>query len=207
MGGTGKPTGLLPTVYTPGVSYGPDIWQWDEALGAAFAIGARDSARAGAEGSHDAAIARALAAAKPMLEEAATVIVAPAHPYVRLGDVESCLRAPLALPDLMPLTDRQRAVLDGTDPATSAYARASLARNAAQRAIEVRYAREREDAYAECREDDLEPPDLYAVRLLDDAQLQIAAAIPDASAATANDSVRVLHGAAAERHLLRLLAA
>lgn len=105
------------------------------------------------------------------------MVAAPLSPELGLNDVEFHLRDDADLPELMPLSPGQIRVIAGADALSSAFARTTLANSAARRARDMRYAAEREQAFAQYREDELQPPRADAIELLSEAQVDLGRAI------------------------------
>lgn len=182
------------------------LWNAPEAVACAFVLGARNSARIACEAFRGTPAERELANAKVTLEEAAVVVAQPLYPCASLEDVERTMQDSAALPASLPLTERQRELLAGSEPACCAYARTVLASSATRRAEEQRLAAELADAYAEHREDELEDRELVGVRLLAAAQVDLARAIDGSVVAEVIDMGTRFPDAPAQHGLLRFAA-
>lgn len=181
------------------------LWQYPEAVACAFALSARNSART-AQRQSPVEFIRALSEAKVLLEEAAVVVAQPLHPSVSVQDVERALDTPGTLPQSLPLTARQREMLAGSDAVCCCYARTVLAGSAARRAEEQRLTLELADAYAEYREDEVEQREAAGVRLLADAQVELARVLDTPAAAEVIDIQSRFDTQQAQQGLLRLVA-
>lgn len=183
------------------------IWSWPEGLATGFAVAARDSARAAADELRHTELAGTAAQVKVLLEEAAALVAASLPPAFSLDQVEFYLRDAASLPELMPVTPEEIKLLSGSDPLSSAYARADLAESTASRARRARYITAREEAFAEYREDELQAPDMSDIKLLMEAKVEIGRALDAGLEAQIVSLTSRFHTEPQQRGILRLVAA
>lgn len=143
---------------------------------------------------------------KVTLDEATVVVAQSLQPYVSLDTIERVLGMTDALPPALPLTERQRELLAGSDPVCCAFTRTMLAGTSVRRAEERQIARELEDAYAEHREDEIESRELVGLRLLNEVQVDLGRIVDRSVVADVIDIRSRFRDERAQRGLLAVVA-